>query len=37
MNFNECRLLPSSIIFGAMMVKIPSGDMVEVTDSGFTP
>ena len=29
--------LPSSIIFGAMIVKIPSGDMVDVTDSGLTP
>ncbi len=29
--------LPSSIIFGAIMVKIPSGDIVDVTVSGFTP
>ena len=31
------QFLPSSIILGAMMVKIPSGDMVDVTDSGLTP
>ena len=34
---NQNVPIPCKILLGAMMVRIPSGVMVDVTVSGFTP